>query len=247
MAYGRGGGCIPGGPIPGLDPGGGIPGGGIPGGGIPGGGIPGGGIPLPIMPTGIPGGGMPIGGTPLPCPGGGPPGPGGLDGGPPGGGPEAGAGPGPDDGGPVPGVYCLGAAAVVAPFAAAAACGVMTCCDGPPTPRTGPDSPAGAPMLVDETPLPAALPTPVPGAALAAGTFDLSCLAGGASTVNDTRCSPRKRTKPKTRFSSLSGPLFFGFTRRNSSVSPRMRFMCLSKARNVPMNTRPSWRVHLIL
>ena len=40
------------------------------------------------------------------------PGPGGLDGGPPGGGPEAGASPGPDDGGPVPGVYCLGAAAV---------------------------------------------------------------------------------------------------------------------------------------
>lgn len=26
-------------------------------------------------------------------------------------------------------------------MAAAAACGVITCCDGPPTPRTGPDSP----------------------------------------------------------------------------------------------------------
>ncbi|MED6278975.1 hypothetical protein CHARACLAT_029730 [Characodon lateralis] len=34
---------------------------------------------------------------------------------------------------------------------------------------------------------------------------------------------------------------------RNSSQSHRIRFMCLSKALKVPMNTRPSCRMHLIL
>ena len=40
--------------------------------------------------------------------------------------------------------------------------------------NVGRDKPAGAPMLVDDIPLPAALPTPVPGVALAAGVLDLS-------------------------------------------------------------------------
>uniref|UniRef100_A0A8C5NIP8 Uncharacterized protein n=1 Tax=Junco hyemalis TaxID=40217 RepID=A0A8C5NIP8_JUNHY len=122
--------------------------------------------------------------------------------------------------------------------------GYLTCWDGPPTPLTGPANPAGAcGMGVPAgTPLPAALPTPGPPAAPASG---------GPSTVMDTRFSPRSNTRPRTRFSSRSG--YEGraggapsahLILRNSSQSQRMRFMCLSKALNVPMKTRPSCRMH---
>lgn len=48
-----------------------------------------------------------------------------------------------------------------------------TCCDGPPTPLTGPASPAGAWAIGAPagTPLPAALPTPGPPATPARGTL----------------------------------------------------------------------------
>ena len=59
------------------------------------------------------------------------------------------------------------------------------------------------------------------------------------------RCSPMfsplRRTRPSTLFSSLSADLAdFGFNFRNSSQSPRITFMCLSKALNWPMNVRES-------
>ena len=53
--------------------------------------------------------------------------------------------------------------------------------------------------------------------------------------------SPLRRTRPSTLFSSLSADLAdFGFNFRNSSQSPRITFMCLSKALNWPMNVRES-------
>lgn len=126
--------------------------------------------------------------------------------------------------------------------------GVITCWDGPPTPLTGPANPAGACGMGAPagTPLPAALPTPGPPAAPARGTRAIPVsFGGGPSTVMDTRFSPRSNTRPRTRFSSRSGCFeFLGFILRNSSQSQRMRFMCLSKALNVPMKTRPSCRMH---
>lgn len=49
---------------------------------------------------------------------------------------------------------------------------IVTCCDGPPTPLTGPASPAGACAIGAPagTPRPAALPTPGPPATPASGT-----------------------------------------------------------------------------
>uniref|UniRef100_A0A8C9UFY6 Uncharacterized protein n=1 Tax=Serinus canaria TaxID=9135 RepID=A0A8C9UFY6_SERCA len=144
----------------------------------------------------------------------------------------------------------IGAPAMLAVAAAAAAAtvprpwGYLTCWDGPPTPLTGPANPAGAcGMGVPAgTPLPAALPTPGPPAAPARG---------GPSTVMDTRFSPRSNTRPRTRFSSrpragerARGTPTAHLILRNSSQSQRMRFMCLSKALNVPMKTRPSCRMH---
>uniref|UniRef100_A0A8C4Q8V9 Uncharacterized protein n=1 Tax=Eptatretus burgeri TaxID=7764 RepID=A0A8C4Q8V9_EPTBU len=136
-------------------------------------------------------------------------------------------------------------------------CGVITC-TRPPTPRTGPARPAGAwaagaPAGI---PLPAARPTPGPPIAPGTGTraipLVLTSLGGGPSTVIETRLSPRKRTKPSTRFSSRSPCLEFLATSNNkqtnliflnSSQSQRMRFICLSKALKVPMKTRPSCSV----
>uniref|UniRef100_A0A803UZY8 Uncharacterized protein n=1 Tax=Ficedula albicollis TaxID=59894 RepID=A0A803UZY8_FICAL len=130
----------------------------------------------------------------------------------------------------------IGAPAMLAVAAAAAAATphgswYLTCWDGPPTPLTGPANPAGACGMGAPagTPLPAALPTPGPPAAPARG---------GPSTVMDTRFSPRSNTRPRTRFSSRSGCFEF------LGLSQRMRFMCLSKALNVPMKTRPSCRMH---
>lgn len=64
---------------------------------------------------------------------------------------------------------------------------------------------------------------------------------GGPSTVSDTMFSPRNRMNPNVLFSSRSTPRDpFPLTFRNSSQSARMRFMCLSKALNVPTKFRPS-------
>ena len=77
--------------------------------------------------------------------------------------------------------------------------------------------------------------------------FMLTSAAGGPSTVIDTKCSPLNNTSPSTRFSSFSTPLLlFDFIFLNSSQSPSIKFMCLSKAKNEPINTRPSCRVHLM-
>uniref|UniRef100_A0A2K5HTP1 Uncharacterized protein n=1 Tax=Colobus angolensis palliatus TaxID=336983 RepID=A0A2K5HTP1_COLAP len=141
----------------------------------------------------------------------------------------------------------VGAPAILAVAAAAAAATVvpfpqpLTCWDGPPTPRTGPASPAGACGMGTPAgiPLPAALPIPGPPAAPASG---------GPSTVIETRFSPRSSTRPRTRFSSLSACLeFFGLERFRTKKSQRIKFMCLSKALKVPMKIRPSCRMHLIL
>uniref|UniRef100_A0A671FRM0 Uncharacterized protein n=1 Tax=Rhinolophus ferrumequinum TaxID=59479 RepID=A0A671FRM0_RHIFE len=158
---------------------------------------------------------------------------------------------------PRPGGYCVGAPAMLAVAATAAAatdgCSgspnnikpsrFLTCWDGPPTPRTGPANPAGAWGMGTPagTPLPAARPTPGPPAAPASGTRAMP-----------TKFSPRSNTRPSTRFSSRSAPyptppnrpyLIF----RNSSQSQRIKFICLSNALKVPMKMRPSCRMHLIL
>uniref|UniRef100_A0A8C9M4H8 Uncharacterized protein n=1 Tax=Panthera tigris altaica TaxID=74533 RepID=A0A8C9M4H8_PANTA len=195
------------------------------------------------MPIGVPRpGGIPIGG-PM----------GGLM---PGGFSPGGGAPRPIGGGgpPRPGGYWVGAPAILAVAAAAAAATVplpfgalpqpLTCCDGPPTPRTGPASPAGACGIGTPAgiPLPAALPIPGPPAAPASG---------GPSTVMETRFSPRSSTRPRTRFSSLSACFeFFGLGMglgKETKKSQRIKFMCLSKALKVPMKMRPSCRMHLIL
>lgn len=73
----------------------------------------------------------------------------------------------------------------------------------------------------------------------------LTSAAGGPSTVMETKCSPLNKTKPNTLFSSLSVPLLlFDFTLLNSSQSPSIKFICLSKAKKDPIKTRPSCRVH---
>uniref|UniRef100_A0A2K6T743 Elastin n=1 Tax=Saimiri boliviensis boliviensis TaxID=39432 RepID=A0A2K6T743_SAIBB len=182
------------------------------------------GVPLPGgIPIGGPIGGLiPGGGTDL------------LMGSSPGGGaprPIGGGGP------PRPGGYWVGAPAILA-VAAAAAAATVPLPYGPPTPRTGPASPAGAWGMGTPAgiPLPAALPIPGPPAAPASG---------GPSTVIETRFSPRSSTRPRTRFSSLSSTPHLIFL--NSSQSQRIKFMCLSKALKVPMKIRPSCRIHLIL
>ncbi|TRY63885.1 hypothetical protein TCAL_15241 [Tigriopus californicus] len=107
---------------------------------------------------------------------------------------------------------------------------------GPPTPRTGPDKPGAAPPAPMGTPRPAARPMPGPPAP-GMGTRGIpSSAGGGPSTVMDTMFSPRRRTNPRTRFSSRSADLAdLDLSLRNSSQSPKMRFMCLSKALKVPM------------
>ena len=159
----------------------------------------------------MPGGGMPDGGG---IPGGGMPG-----GGPPGGGPP----------------YICGCAATPRP-----ALGSIDAAPGPPTPRTGPDRPAGAligpPMAI---PRPAALPEPGPPAAPTTARRRSSC-GGGPSTDMETTVSPRMSTRPSVRFSSRSSFLPLTATFRNSSQSHRMRFMYLSNAMNLPTNMRLS-------
>jgi hypothetical protein len=90
------------------------------------------------------------------------------------------------------------------------------------------------------TPLPAARPTPGPGTKT---VFERdSFFGGGPSTLKLTTVSPRTSTSPSVRFSSRS-PLSFDLTTRNSSESPRMRFMCLSYAMSLPTIERVSLSV----
>uniref|UniRef100_A0A2K5P2F3 Uncharacterized protein n=2 Tax=Cercopithecinae TaxID=9528 RepID=A0A2K5P2F3_CERAT len=148
---------------------------------------------------------------------------------------------------PRPGGYCVGAPAMLAVAATAAAATVPLPWPANPAGAWGIGTPAG-------TPLPAALPTPGPPAAPASGTraisvlpyIFLTSLGGGPSTVMDTKFSPRSNTRPKTRFSSRSG-CFPYLIFLNSSQSQRIKFICLSKALKVPMKIRPSCRIHLIL
>ena len=207
----RGGGMKPGGGNPGggapggggMKPGGGgrKPGGGgmKPGGGGPRGGKPGGGG----MPRGgaNPGGGYPGGG---PCPGGGIPGggpPGKPGGGPPGGGGMLAAGAAGAAAGGASGIgrgaYICGAAETPRPLC-------IICAElGPPTPRTGPESPCGAFCGAMPIPRPAAWPDPGPPLAPATA-LRRSSWGGGPSTDMETTVSPRTSTNPSVRFSSRS-------------------------------------------
>lgn len=117
---------------------------------------------------------------------------------------------------------------------------------GPPTPRTGPASPGMGPDAV--MPRPAARAAPGPPASA-------DCLFAFArlSIWRDTTLPPRNKTRPSTLFSSRSSTVVRievkamsneqlnellpadpppdavrVFTLRNSSQSPRTRFMCLS-------------------
>jgi hypothetical protein len=95
--------------------------------------------------------------------------------------------------------------------------------------------PAGTVAADTGTPRPAARAIPGPGAAPGMGTRGRpSSGGGGPSTVRETIFSPRSRTKPSTRFSSLSTARdTFDLTRLNSSQSPNIRFMCLSNAAGI--------------
>ena len=71
---------------------------------------------------------------------------------------------------------------------------------GPPTPRTGPARPAGAPPATGATgmPRPAARATPCPGVAVGLGALGMD------SICSDTTFSPLSSTRPSRRFSSFS-------------------------------------------
>jgi hypothetical protein len=200
-----------------------IPGGGMPGRGGPPGKPPGGGMP------GLKGGGGPdMGGLTPGCAncGGGMPGRGGP--------PAAGAGPGPGPaagGGRMMGAACTCGLGSIIPGA------------GPPTPLAGPASPAGAcPGTAAGMPLPAARPMPGPPGATCALDALESSAGGGPSIVRATTSSPRSKTSPNTLRSSLSSSdfPFLGGSLRNSSESPRTRFICLSNAMNLPTICLPS-------
>eukprot|EP00442_Polarella_glacialis_P050356 CAMPEP_0115118658 /NCGR_PEP_ID=MMETSP0227-20121206/44628_1 /TAXON_ID=89957 /ORGANISM="Polarella glacialis, Strain CCMP 1383" /LENGTH=160 /DNA_ID=CAMNT_0002519981 /DNA_START=81 /DNA_END=563 /DNA_ORIENTATION=- len=109
---------------------------------------------------------------------------------------------------------------------------------GPPTPRTGPASPAGAELSgAAGMPRPATCPRPGPG--WMSAFFGPE--GGGASAMSDTMVSPRSTTKPRVLFTSFSSslrPLDLIF--RNSSQSASTTFMYLSKAMKVPTSMRAS-------
>jgi len=133
-------------------------------------------MPLPII-----GGGIPLPGNP-PIIGGGPPGGGGIIG----------------AALPRPGNGIGGAETIPRPLA----CGIIADSPGPPIPLTGPERPPGAPASAEDgIPRPAALPIPGPPRPAAA---DFGFGAGGASADIEMTFSPRKRTSPKDRFSSLN-------------------------------------------
>jgi len=123
-------------------------------------------------------------------------------------------------------------------------------------PRTGADdNPSGA----DPTGTMAEVGTPRPGANAPGGIIprppngplDPGFFSGGGlTTVKDTTHSPRNNTNPNARFSSpelsaVPAPATFAldFTLRNSSVSARTKFICVSNAMNLPTKVRPSSNV----
>ena len=119
---------------------------------------------------------------------------------------------------------------------------------GAPTPCIGAaPSPIGAPPMGG--PPPPDIPRPRPAMLAAAIALLLLLLlpdgGGGPSTAKLTTFSPRIRTNPKlrrsVRSSKRAAPDFRKI--RNSSASLSTKFRCLSKAKNVPMIDRPSWRV----
>mmetsp|Transcript_17400 Transcript_17400/g.27804 ORF Transcript_17400/g.27804 Transcript_17400/m.27804 type:complete len:245 (-) Transcript_17400:59-793(-) len=205
-------------PLPGIPLPGGMP---RP---IIGGPRPNGGMPLPIIggiPRPIIGGGMPLPMNPLPIIGGPP--------GPPGGGGIIGAAR------PLPGKLIGGAESIPRPLD----WGIIAAAPGPPTPLTGPLRPLGPPAIADEgIPRPAARPIPGPPGPAEA---DFGLGAGGASADMEITFSPRRRTRPKLRFSSFISEDFLLFTTRYSSQSPSTIFMCLSKAMKVPTRVLVSW------
>lgn len=178
----------------------------------------GGGLKFGLYPGG---GGIPPGGGGIPPGGGGiPPGGGGI---PPGGGIPGGGG--------------------RAPGGGALACGIILPGAGAPTPGAGPASPAGAiPGAIIGIPLPAALPIPGPGTTPAAFTIRASSAGGGPSTTISITSSPLSIINPRTLLFSLSssGTPFFGGSCLYSSASPNTKFICLSKAINLPTICRPS-------
>ena len=93
---------------------------------------------------------------------------------------------------------------------------------GPPTPRTGPASPAGA-AVADGAAATIAAPRPAaratPGPAPAAATFRAA--AGGRITCSDTTFAPLTSTRPNALLSSRKSPPLTA-TLRNSSASPRI-------------------------
>jgi hypothetical protein len=113
----------------------------------------------------------------------------------------------------------------------------------PPTPAAGPAREIGG-----AAPRPAGRATPGPAVspAVRPAPVDLPRRAlgsagGGDSTESETMWAPRTIVRPRVRFSSCSttaaddapgaaGLFCLRLLRRNSSVSARTRFMCLSKA-----------------
>lgn len=115
----------------------------------------------------------------------------------------------------------------------------------PPTPGAGPAREIGG-----AAPRPAGRATPGPAVSVVAIPAPvvlprraLGSAGGGDSTDRETMCAPRTIVKPKVRFSSCSmvcavdveapgaaGLFCLRLIRRNSSVSARTRFMCLSNA-----------------
>ena len=111
----------------------------------------------------------------------------------------------------------------------------------PPIPATGaPPSPIGAcPVgIFGKAPLPAPTATPGPPGA----NRPVALGGGGPSTAILTTFSPLRIINPRFLFSCLSSMIFalFPFNVRNSSVSQRTKFKCLSNARNVPVIVRES-------
>lgn len=131
---------------------------------------------------------------------------------------------------------------------------------GPPTPTAGPASVmgTGAPRPAGRaTPGPAAKPD-VTATVGALPSRALGSAGGGDSTERETMWAPRTMMRPSVRFSSRSmvvvvdwpevapgaaGLVSLRRMRRNSSVSARTRFMCLSNASIWPVIWRPSLSV----
>lgn len=129
-------------------------------------------------------------------------------------------------------------------------------------PVGGAPKPVGGWPIPIGRPLPAGLAIPGPGwmgvcdvpAPEPTGSLDAGVSVGGPSTDRETIVMPRRMMRPRVRFSSTSVVGALGldfvalrFVRRNSSVSARTTFMCLSNASKVPVNCLLSFNVTRIL